>query len=187
MSDFLHSLRNQKDKRFEKKRRPYENPQYRTNDKQGPMDRRKRPMGRPHGEDPMEQLVAKTFPTIKSHLEQILDAQERLLAVEEKNARSQERIAQALENILERFGTAGFSETAEQNADTAAEAPDPAQSYDAQQTVGLIRDLRADGLSFEKIARHLEENGVPTPSGRGRWRGQAISKLILSADNPSIQ
>ena len=42
----------------------------------------------------------------------------------------------------------------------------------------MIRGLREQGFSYEKIARHLEETQVPTISGRGKWRGQAVSKLI---------
>jgi hypothetical protein len=42
----------------------------------------------------------------------------------------------------------------------------------------MIRDMRAQGFSYDKIARQLDMENIPTPSGRGKWRGQAVSKLL---------
>jgi len=38
--------------------------------------------------------------------------------------------------------------------------------------------MREQGFSYDKIARQLDMDNIPTPSGRGRWRGQAVSKLL---------
>ncbi len=43
---------------------------------------------------------------------------------------------------------------------------------------GLMRSLRAAGKSYEKIAQALEEKGIPTVSGRGRWRGQTVKREL---------
>jgi hypothetical protein len=42
----------------------------------------------------------------------------------------------------------------------------------------MIREMRAQGFSYDKIARQLDAGNIPTPSGRGKWRGQAVSKLL---------
>jgi hypothetical protein len=66
-----------------------------------------------------------------------------------------------------------FSEEKASVTDTGS--PQPTQRDDLRT---MIIGLREKGFSYEKIARHLEENQIPTISGRGKWRGQAVSKLI---------
>jgi hypothetical protein len=41
----------------------------------------------------------------------------------------------------------------------------------------IIAAQRKKGLSFEKIARYLENQKIPTFSGKGKWRGQTVHKL----------
>jgi len=43
--------------------------------------------------------------------------------------------------------------------------------------VHAIAGMRKKGDSWEKIARHFDEKGVPTVSGKGKWRGTTIKKL----------
>lgn len=38
--------------------------------------------------------------------------------------------------------------------------------------------LRAEGLSYTKIANRFNEEGVPTLSGRGRWHHAVIRRLL---------
>lgn len=52
-----------------------------------------------------------------------------------------------------------------------------ARRMDRNQVMKLILDMRSDGASFEDIAQHLHSNGIPTFSGRGRWRKQTVHKL----------
>jgi len=33
-----------------------------------------------------------------------------------------------------------------------------------------IAELRAEGMTYTEVARALNAEGVPTPSGRGRWK-----------------
>jgi len=37
--------------------------------------------------------------------------------------------------------------------------------------------MRDKGASFDKIAKYLDTKGVPTFSGRGKWRKQTVHKL----------
>lgn len=48
---------------------------------------------------------------------------------------------------------------------------------DRNQVMKLIVDMRSGGASFEDIAQHLHSTGIPTFSGRGRWRKQTVHKL----------
>jgi hypothetical protein len=43
----------------------------------------------------------------------------------------------------------------------------------------MICQLRSEGFSYAKIADILEAKGIPTVSGKGRWRGQSVQRLYL--------
>ena len=45
-----------------------------------------------------------------------------------------------------------------------------------------ITSLREMGASYKKIAEILEEEAVPTLSGRGRWSAQTISRLLKESE-----
>jgi hypothetical protein len=40
----------------------------------------------------------------------------------------------------------------------------------------IIAALRAAGISWHGVARTLNAQGVPTPSGRGRWYGETVNR-----------
>ena len=43
----------------------------------------------------------------------------------------------------------------------------------------VITELRAAGItSWRRIAAALNERGVPTPSGRGRWHQTQVGRLL---------
>lgn len=69
-----------------------------------------------------------------------------------------------------------------ETATTQAESdPEPAVEASPDRlgvALTLIRGMRDQGITYEKIASQLEAQGIPTVSGRGKWRGQAVSKLL---------
>lgn len=50
-----------------------------------------------------------------------------------------------------------------------------------QKALELIRELRAKGLSFRKIANELESRGIETKKGRSTWQPKTISNLCMGA------
>lgn len=50
-----------------------------------------------------------------------------------------------------------------------------------QKALELIRELRAKGLSFRKIASELESRGIETKKGRSTWQPKTISNLCMGA------
>lgn len=212
MNDFLHSLRNNKDKRFDRNRRNFESPGYRQNDRTTNAERRKKGPYRPQQNEQNQAYAAinKLLPTIKALLESQNEDRKKLIEAEERKAAAMEAIASLLKNLsggatdalpmlesIESFceddacepaaeEAARVSEDAGRQADgqqmdTAADAPlaeeGSLEDDPRDELVSMIQALRDKGLSYEKIARHLEENQIPTISGRGKWRGQAVSKL----------
>ena len=190
MNDFLHNLRNAKDKRFDRNRRPYDNNQYPGVDRANGNYRKKI---MPRNGDLLEAL-----PAIKKLLEDVSENQKRLAVAEERKAAALERIAdhffkpapEEMSNEDQPMAETAAAEPDRTDATTAdpdrteAVTAEPdrtdAQStaMDREKLVALIRELREKGLSFEKVARELQAQGIPTVSGRGTWRGPLASRLI---------
>jgi hypothetical protein len=212
MNDFLHSLRNNKDKRFDRNRKSYDSPSYRSNDRMNNSDKRKKGPYRPQQNEQAQAYAAinKLLPTIKTLLESLTEDRKKLIEAEERKATAMEAIASFLKQLsggatdalpvlesIESFcendaceAVGGESslvpEDAEMQADEQGvdtEEEKPAAEAGQQTSMGrdelvpMIQALREQGFSYEKIARHFEENQIPTISGRGKWRGQAVSKL----------
>ena len=52
------------------------------------------------------------------------------------------------------------------------------QSLSREELIEMINTMREKKYSYEKVAQELETRSIPTPSGRGKWRGQIVSKLL---------
>jgi len=54
-----------------------------------------------------------------------------------------------------------------------------------EQTVARILELRAQGLSFARIAEVLDDDSIPTPNGGRRWYGSTVSRIYIAATKDS--
>ena len=183
MDDFLHRLRTGKDKRYDRSRRNYEPSPYRSVDRQNGTDRRKRGGYKQQSSDQANTTIAKVLPAVKSLLETIAEDQKRLTRLEERKIAAMENIAVYLKKLS---GYEENLEAAEIDVEPEGTEEKPLQStgedkkeaMNSDQILQVIRDLREEeGLSFEKIANYLNEKGISTLSGRGKWRGQTVSKF----------
>jgi DNA invertase Pin-like site-specific DNA recombinase len=56
------------------------------------------------------------------------------------------------------------------------------RAAEAQQQASLLArhvlPLRHQGLSLQAIADRLHDQGLPTPSGRGRWSAVAVARVL---------
>jgi histone H3/H4 len=183
MDDFLHRLRTGKDKRYDRNKRNYEPSQYRPMDRQNGMDRQKKGGYKQQSSDQAYTTIAKVLPAVKSLLETIAEDQKRLTRLEERKTVAMEGIAVYLKKLAGYEADFATSEIEVEPEETQAESPQDAVeaekgAIDFEETLQIIKKLREkEGLSFEKIAQHLDNNGISTPSGKGKWRGQAVSKL----------
>jgi DNA invertase Pin-like site-specific DNA recombinase len=50
-----------------------------------------------------------------------------------------------------------------------------------KRTIERMRELRAEGIAFDRIAERLNAEGVPT-RGRGRWHGWGVNQILSRAD-----
>lgn len=195
MSEFLKNLRREQDRRFDKTSRKYPDNKYGGADRQCGNYKR-RPGYRKTGvANPLQNLLNENMPTIKNFLEGITDNQKRLAVAEQARAEVEERKADAMESIanhLKNLVAGGSPLQAQELADLKSSlvAEPPVQEIqsvirptedDRKRVVQIIKEMRAQGITYDQIARHLEKENVPTFSGKGRWHGQTVNKLCKQA------
>jgi len=185
MNDFLHSLRTGKDKRYDRTRRGPDNAPYRSNDRHNSMDKRKRGnYNKSNAAENAYLTIAKLLPPVKTLLETIVANKKEFLEIEERKAVAMETIALHLQQSMGRANGENDPVDVETQTTDSAESMSTSEEKEEIQTVmdttpiDMIRDMRAQGFSYDKIARQLDMDNIPTPSGRGKWRGQAVSKLL---------
>jgi hypothetical protein len=201
MDDFLHNLRTGKNKPFDRNRKQFDNNGYKNPDRQGPNDnRRKEAFQRTPPVDHFP-AVKILLGDITEGQRRMADIYERRAAAEERIASALERIASSFFEkkpatpaawpekktdldsriIPETVKPVGVSNPAPLDAsgtkkpDGAADAINP--GMDRKSVLETIGALRKEQMSYEKIARTLETQGIPTFSGKGAWHSQTVSKL----------
>ncbi len=179
MSDFLHNLRTGNLKRLDRPRKNYDNPQNRSQqDRQYGKDRKGNYQKKVHTGDQLQD--------IKKQLEVIAQITGSNLKAQEKAASALERIAMVLETAvgIKPVSPVAQADIREQQTSETEKIPEPVETASEthadieKNLLETIMEMRNSGTSFDKIAGELEERQIPTVSGRGRWRGQAVSKLL---------
>ena len=185
MNDFLHNLRSGKFKRNDRGGRPYKDPQHRGSQWRGDANGRKSPH---HSSSDVILEVNKALKDIAASHRRFADAYESKVRADERKAAAMESIAEVL---MQRFGSdlEPIEENREEDrvdSESKSEPDTPAihaeqtvktTDFDREKLLTNILELRKEGMSFEKIAQQLESREIPTLSGKGTWRGPAISKL----------
>lgn len=192
MDDFLHNLRSGKLKQQDRGRRDY-------TDYKGPQRRAGNERRKP---DYYAKVTSENFSLVKGSLDLLAEKQKQIADTMAAGEATNTRIANALEAIVDMMK--GYQDKAEvpspdsEPADVVPEtrsidntAPKdtmkggPGIGAGKEKHVGsnkpdmldIIASMRADGNSWEKIARHMDDRHIPTVSGKGKWRGPAIKKF----------
>lgn len=185
MDDFLHNLRSGKLKQTDRNRRDFND--YKGSQRRAPNERRKT--------DYYAKVTNENFAMIKETLDALAQSQKRMAdAVAERN-QTQGRIADALESIARLMVDQG------EKAESAFHPPEDdrtmyeegwevshhidgelekTEETDHTDLMDIISNMRKQGDSWEKIARHFDEQDIPTVSGKGKWRGPAIKKYWMA-------
>ncbi len=221
------------ERRFDRGNRQFENPQYISQDRQNP-NQRKKFINRKN--DPLEllnDLLKKAAPELKDRLDEISHSQKRLADAEERKAAALERIATCFQggapvdatsiksSSAPVFETSPASEPVAETSpasepvaeitheskpapepetlpkkqastpDQAAEKPLPpldappvspirakATDEDRTRALQIIKKMYQKEATYNQIALRLEEENLPTFSGRGKWHAQTIHRLL---------
>ena len=196
MNDFLHNLRSGKDKRYDRPRRNYDgSSHYRSGDRHGNLDRKRRGSYQSSG-DNAYMTIAKVLPSVRTLLETYAEDRKELIQLEERKTAAMESIAFYLKHLVSKdldlpedikieqakVDNEDPSELSEQvkvdEEDLEELSGNENQSLSREALIEMINIMREQKYSYEKVAQELETRSIPTPSGRGKWRGQAVSKLL---------
>ena len=182
MKDYYPGNLGGNDKRFNRSHRPYDSPPL-TKDMGGNQRRtgfHRKKGGQTHGAEASNEMLI----TIKDQLQKISENQKRMADLQERSAVAEERKADAMEQLAEHLKqwfapSAGVSVETE----TVAEAPETVETVPEEGTSLLetITDMREKGITFGKIADHLNGEGVPTTSGADLWNRLTVSKFYKEA------
>ena len=192
MDDFLHNLRSGKLKQPDRGRRDYSD--YKGPQRRGSNERRRT--------DYYAKVTGENFALVKDSLENLAQQQKRIADALGARTDAESRIADALESIAamlnRQVGSDATSPVKEAATDTepGGKATKPADSApasdrgedwrfsgekladgDRPKLMHNIASMRETGQSWEKIARQMIEQAVPTVSGKGIWRGPAVKKF----------
>jgi hypothetical protein len=91
--------------------------------------------------------------------------------VETTQAKLQQNFAEQLRSVLHEFKKTPQSKAAIETT--------PEKSQDDRQTLlQRIQNMRDEGMSFVKIADQLNQEGVSTVSGSGKWYASSVFQLL---------
>ncbi len=213
MNDFLQSLRNGNNRRFDRNRKSYDG-QY-GGERRKPRDSNFKSF-RKNNESEQLTAIKKALETMVEAQRRLADFGERLVKVQERGVRASERLAKAeerkadsIELLVKHFigGSVtlpqalpqairkeeAVEEAVEEAMPQKEEEPKPAPRVAAKKpgrkadygargnALKIIVKMRKEGVSYEKIARHLESIDTPTLSGKGKWHGHAVYRLFQQA------
>ena len=61
----------------------------------------------------------------------------------------------------------------------------PSLEFAEQRLVSQAEKLREQGLSWQEIARRWNAEGIPTPTGKGKWHDVNILRLVKNTERPA--
>ena len=180
MDDFLYNLRTGNLRRGDRDGRQGRSPQYKGPQRRSGGDRRQK------GDD--REDISAQLKSIEKSLKAIASDQRRIADAAEREADAVDLIA----HYFQRDQRAASEPVTSSPQETAA-PPDPpsedrepgtdaAQAMGRTEVMDLIKQMRAQKMSYAKIAEHLEAQAIPTLSGRGKWYATTVSKLLQSEE-----
>ena len=149
-------------------------------------------------------IIKSLLEGISENQKRLASAEERRAGAEERKAAVLETIVEIAKqwadgNLnspdLSNLNPANNSETATEEYDQYSSVADTANESEAhyeasaievkqnpeelsrEEVLDIIHKLRKEGTTYEHIARHLDSQGIPTFSRKGKWRGQTVHRL----------
>ncbi|MDD2388576.1 MAG: hypothetical protein PHP23_02450 [Desulfobacterales bacterium] len=189
MDDFLHKLRTGQDRR-NLNRRQYNNPMQRGTDRRdGNKDYRKNDQRRSGAEAPG--LDPELLSGIKSSMASIEETLKQVMLSEERRAVAQERTADALEFIVSHIQQSGIRIDDKKPGIVSEPLPHQSEPIEVdcqageistgivrEKVVDIIKQMREAGSTYDIIAMYLDQEKIPTFSGKGNWHAQTVHRIF---------
>jgi uncharacterized protein with von Willebrand factor type A (vWA) domain len=180
MSEFLQQLRANAEKRNHKRRRHYDkNHQNLVYDRRNTGEPRRSAQRSASNPEAASAITIETMSAIRDLLTGLSASQDRMAAAEERKATAMEDMADALhriaENSLPQRGAAALHhpEMVKLAKRQAKLESDP----NRRRVMEVISEMREKNATYHEIAARLDEEGLKTFSGRGKWHAQTVHRL----------
>lgn len=181
MSEFLHQLRNGNDKRFSRKRRQYDGNQNVLYDRRVNREQPRRNAQRSNDADQSVGIPYDMLESIKDLLETIAENQERQIITETRKADALEKLVELLDNLPTIPGPVKVEEVIEEIIEAPVKkrkrASRKKDDPNRIRVMEVIETMREKNATYHEIALQLQEEDLPTFSGRGKWHAQTVHRL----------
>lgn len=182
MNDFLQQLRSNSEKRFNKKRRQYDNNQNLVYDRRNNQETRRSIQRNIANPEHISAISLDMITTIRDLLEKFTEGHERLIAAEEKKTTILEGIGEALKTLAkdgftQQQGKGGALYPDYEAAKLAKRQVKIDSDPNRKRVMQIISEMREINATYQEIAQKLEEEKLPTFSGRGKWHAQTVHRL----------
>ena len=190
MKDYFPGNLGGNDRRFSRNNRSHDNPTLTRNlDPRSGNYRNNGYQRKKNNQDAVVEALSENLVIIKDQLHTISDAQKKMANAQERRADAEERHATAMERIAEYLMTFIGGEpqapvediTASETSETQEQPMDLPPVAKTKSAVEIISGMRQDGLSYDRIAEQLIEQGIPTASGKGSWSRKMVSRLYQNS------
>ena len=186
MSHFLHQLRNEienrnnAEKRYSHKRRQQNNRRGIIHDRRTTAESKKNPHHKTDRPEKLSRIPRDTLSGVQVILENIAANQERLISIEERKARTLEKISEGIHKISVP-SPSHTDEIEEQTHLFQGHKPQKRlkkyEDPNRRRVVEIIDEMRKENATYSDIARRLQMENLPTFSGRGKWHAQTVHRL----------
>lgn len=127
--------------------------------------------------------IQDSLSVIADSLEKLTSQNEILVSAKIEQFKTMEqffnRLADLLDEKLTRF--LDMKTSAETVGVTTKEicipSPSPDNRHTKEEVIAMIKEMRKKKATFSDIAKRLDDEGIPTFSGRGEWHAQTIHRL----------
>lgn len=189
MSEFLKNFRSTHSRYPGNKRSPYDGHYYPAQERRNGNDRRNdQPKSTKTGNDKLEDFI----PKLQSLMETLVDNQQYLIDLKERQTKSGEILASAFTELISILQASGVNipntpsvspQAKESGQTTAASIKDleytemKSSADEKRDVIKIMKKLRKKGGTYKEIANFLNENNIPTFSNKGHWHAQTIHRL----------
>jgi hypothetical protein len=91
-------------------------------------------------------------------------------------------VVRVVDQVVERLSERAERAERSMSAYGLPPSPQPVMSKPKAAVLQRLQALQAEGLSLQKIADRLNNEGVPTLSGKGRWQKGTIGNLLAQKE-----
>jgi len=124
--------------------------------------------------DSLSLALKELLPSVKEYLKMSAEAQQLKTDIELKRAKADLKSAEVLNQLVEHLTLINSQKKIRLGGRKKSK-----KLFDKhhQKVLRIIKEMKSEDKRYAEIAAYLNENGIPTFSGRGSWHPQTVHRL----------